>query len=174
MTWLKLVCFRNTPEVLAKVNSLSEMFQGKKVIIGRDKLDPIKGISHKLCAFDKFLTDYPEWRLKAVLIQVTVPQPDSRQFESKLSEMVSEINSKHYNHAISRVEYFSLLTMADACLITCTRDGMNLTSHEYIVCQQERKNPLILSEFTGTAGSLSAAIHINPWDYTVRLMMYLF
>jgi trehalose-6-phosphate synthase len=151
------------------------MFRGKKVIISRDKLDPIKGVCHKLLAFEKFLNDYPEWRDKAVLVQVTIPQNDSHQLESKISEIVSNINSKFgslsnspvicYNHKINRIEYFSLLTIADVCLITSIRDGMNLTSH--IVCQQERKSPLILSEFTGTAGSLSAAIHVNPWDCSV-------
>lgn len=42
---------------------------------------------------------------------------------------------------------------------------MNTTSHEYIACQQENKGALILSEFTGSAGSLSGAFLVNPWDY---------
>ena len=33
-------------------------------------------------------------------------------------------------------QYFALLTLADACLITSLRDGMNLTSHEYVGCQK--------------------------------------
>ena len=41
---------------------------------------------------------------------------------------------------------------------------MNTTSMEYVVCQKDNHGPLILSEFSGTAGSLSGAIHINPWD----------
>ena len=168
---------RSSSGVLTKIAALREMFQGKKVIIGRDKMDVIKGVGHKLAAFDKFLIDYPEWRSRVVLVQVSIPQPDSHQLEGQISEMISEINSKHgslasvpvvyYNHPITRDEYYSLLTIADVCLITSVRDGMNLTSHEYIVCQKEGKGPLILSEFTGTAGSLSAAIHVNPWDSTV-------
>lgn len=170
--------YRKSPEVSTKITSLREMFQGKRVIIGRDKLDRIKGVTHKLAGFDKFLNDYPEWRSKVVLVQVSLPQHDSGQLEKEISEMIAEINSRHgslasvpivyYNHAMTRDEYFSLLILADICLITSVRDGMNLTSHEYIVCQKERKGSLILSEFTGTAGSLSAAIHINPWDYTVN------
>jgi len=42
---------------------------------------------------------------------------------------------------------------------------MNLTSHEFVVCQEEKKSPLILSEFAGSSGSLASAIHVNPWDY---------
>jgi trehalose 6-phosphate synthase/phosphatase len=47
---------------------------------------------------------------------------------------------------------------------TSVRDGMNTTSLEYIVCQKDGHGPLIISEFSGTAGSLGDAIHINPWD----------
>jgi trehalose 6-phosphate synthase/phosphatase len=42
--------------------------------------------------------------------------------------------------------YLALLAIADASLITSLRDGMNLTSHEYVVCQEEKKSPLIISE----------------------------
>ena len=41
---------------------------------------------------------------------------------------------------------------------------MNLTSHEYVVCQEEKHSPLIISEFAGTYGSFGAAIRVNPWD----------
>lgn len=41
---------------------------------------------------------------------------------------------------------------------------MNLTSHEYVVCQEEKKSPLIISEFAGTYGNFGAALRVNPWD----------
>lgn len=92
-----------------------------------------------------------------------------------MSELVSRINGQygtlgfapvhHYHHHIDRDEYYALLTIADVALITSVRDGMNTTSHEYVVCQKENHGPLILSEFTGTAGSLSASFLVNPWDY---------
>lgn len=44
------------------------------------------------------------------------------------------------------------------------RDGMNTTSMEYVLCQQQKKSPLILSEFTGVTGSMKEAVRINPWD----------
>ena len=61
------------------------------------------------------------------------------------------------------------MTIADACLVTSVRDGMNLTSHEFVVCQQDSPAPapVILSEFTGTAGCFSSALQVNPWNYTV-------
>ena len=41
---------------------------------------------------------------------------------------------------------------------------MNLTSHEYVVCQSNKCAPLIMSEFAGTYGSFGCALRVNPWD----------
>ncbi|RUO95417.1 hypothetical protein BC936DRAFT_144096, partial [Jimgerdemannia flammicorona] len=190
--------YRKEPGVMPKMNAIREMYAGKKIIVGRDKLDLVKGVMQKLAAFEKFLIDYPEWRNKVflhvhvysplwlqpspinaqqvVLIQVTSPAlRDSPKLETKVSELVSHINGTygsleftpvhHYHQHIDRDEYYALLSVADIGLITSVRDGMNTTSLEYIICQQENQGPLILSEFTGTAGSLSSAIMVNPWDY---------
>lgn len=168
--------FRKQPSVLPKIESIREMYAGKKIIVGRDKLDSTKGILQKLHAFEKFLITYPEWRNKVVLIQVTTPtHGDHAKLETRISETVSHINGVygslehspvHYFHQdIDRDEYYALLSVADVGLITSVRDGMNTTSFEFIICQHETHAPLILSEFTGTAGSLSAALLVNPWDY---------
>ena len=58
------------PGIQPKLESLRKLYAGKKIIIGRDKLDVVKGIVQKLRAFEKLLHDYPEWRGKVVLIQV--------------------------------------------------------------------------------------------------------
>lgn len=169
---------RQSALVNAKIKALREKYAGKKVIIGRDKLDYIKGVQHKLCAFEKFLQAYPEWHNNVVLIQVTSPAAlrTSSRLESKVSEIVSRINSQfgslefspvvHIHQNLDQDEYCALLSTADVGLITSVRDGMNTTSHEFVVCQQDNHGVLILSEFTGTAGSLSAAILVNPFDYT--------
>ena len=68
------------------------MYAGKKIIIGRDKLDQIKGVQHKLCAFEKFLELYPEWQGRVVLIQVTSPTESSTKLETKVSEIVSRVS----------------------------------------------------------------------------------
>ncbi|KAI9247557.1 glycosyltransferase family 20-domain-containing protein [Helicostylum pulchrum] len=168
--------FRHEPTVAPKMKAIRAMYAGKKIIIGRDKLDSTKGVLQKLHAFEKFLHDYPEWRKQVVLVQVTTPTyGDNSKLENKVSEAVSHINSlygsleftpvHHYYQDIDRDEYYALLSVADVGLITSLRDGMNTTSLEYIICQQESHGPLILSEFTGTAGSLSAALIVNPFDY---------
>ncbi|KAG0742219.1 hypothetical protein G6F57_010744 [Rhizopus arrhizus] len=170
--------FCKQPGVLPKMDAIRDMHSGKKIIAGRDKLDSTKGILQKLHAFETFLRDYPEWHHKVVLIQVATPtHGDHSRLEAKISETVSHINGKygslqhtpiHYYHQdIDRDEYYALLSVADLALITCSRDGMNTTSFEYTLCQHQKSEPgqLILSEFAGTAGSMGAAILVNPWDY---------
>lgn len=160
------------------MDAIRDMYTGKKIIVGRDKLDSTKGILQKLHAFEAFLKNYPEWQNNVVLIQVATPtHGDHSKLEAKISEAVSHINGTygsleftpvHYYHQeIDRDEYYALLSVADLALITCSRDGMNTTSYEYILCQHNKPEhgSLILSEFAGTAGSLSAAILVNPYDY---------
>ncbi|KAF2457515.1 glycosyltransferase family 20-domain-containing protein [Lineolata rhizophorae] len=172
------------PVVDDKVKALQELYEGKIIIVGRDRLDSIRGVVQKLQAFDMFLARYPEWREKVVLIQVTSPgnvdERSSKEDKTKdrvvnqISELVAHVNGKygstihvpvkHFPQYLSPEEYFALLRIADVGLITSVRDGMNTTSLEYVICQREKHGPLILSEFSGTAGSLGAAIHINPWN----------
>eukprot|EP00842_Homolaphlyctis_polyrhiza_P005863 jgi/Hompol1/6278/HPOL_002522-RA len=156
---------RKSDAVKQKVDVIRQLFPDKKIIVGRDKLDHIKGIMHKLTSFEKFLEKFPDWQNKLA----------SPQFASKVSETVWRINGTygslesvpvhHYHQILDDDEYYALLTIADVALITSIRDGMNTSPHEYIVCQQERKGPLILSEFSGTAGCMNGSYLVNPWDY---------
>lgn len=163
-------------------SALKTLYEGKKIIVGRDRLDSVRGVPQKLMAFERFLENYPEWRGKVVLIQVTTSpttieekkEDSSNKIANKVAELVAKINGlygslgfspvQHYPQYLSREEYVALLRSADIGLITSVRDGMNTTSLEYVVCQRDGHGPLILSEFSGTAGSLKDAIHINPWD----------
>ncbi|KAL3419723.1 putative trehalose-6-phosphate synthase [Phlyctema vagabunda] len=164
-----------------QATALKQLYEGKKIIVGRDRLDSVRGVAQKLQAFERFLDMYPEWREKVVLIQVTSPtsveeekEDSGNRIANKVSELVAKINGlygslgfspvQHYPQYLSQEEYLALLRAADIGLITSVRDGMNTTSLEYVVCQRDSHGPLILSEFSGTAGSLKDAIHINPWD----------
>lgn len=61
-------------------------------------------------------------------------------------------------------ELIALYAVSDVCLVSSTRDGMNLVSYEYIATQQKRHGVMILSEFTGAAQSLNGSIVVNPWN----------
>ena len=51
-----------TERVQAHITELRQRFQGRKVMLGVDRLDMIKGIPQKLLGFEKFLSEHQEWR----------------------------------------------------------------------------------------------------------------
>jgi trehalose 6-phosphate synthase len=164
--------------VIERVKTLKEKFNGVKIIVGVDRLDYIKGVPQKLHAFEVFLAEHPEWVGKVVLVQLAVPsRGDVEEYQSlraNVNELVGRINGTfgtvefvpiHFMHkSIPFDELASLYSISDVCLVSSTRDGMNLVSYEYIACQQELKGSLILSEFTGAAQSLNGALVVNPWN----------
>lgn len=163
------------PSTLSQMTAIREIYAGKKIIVGRDRLDEVRGVLQKLRVFEMLLDQYPEWRGRVVLIQVTSEaQHHALKLEKKVADLVSFINGKygsleftpvhHYHHQLEPDQYFALLRVADLGLITSVRDGMNTMGLEYVVCQKDHNGPVILSEFTGTAGSLTDALHVNPWD----------
>ncbi|PHH66753.1 hypothetical protein CDD81_5885 [Ophiocordyceps australis] len=181
---ISLDCYRGKPEVLRWVKTLQDQYKGKKLIVARDKLDHVRGVRQKLLAYELFLNANPEWREKAVLIQVALSSSETKgdPLEATISDIVTRVNSSWANLAYQPVvylkqeiaypQYLALLSVADALMITSQRDGMNLTSHEYIYCQdgkivpEKRHGCLILSEFTGTTSLFNGAeVAVNPWDY---------
>jgi trehalose 6-phosphate synthase/phosphatase len=62
------------PQVTVEAAALRAKFEGRKVVLGIDRLERIRGIPLKLLAFERLLQKYPEWRGKVVLVQVrTLP-----------------------------------------------------------------------------------------------------
>lgn len=165
-------------KVQSRIATLERKFQGCKVIVSVDRLDYIKGIPQKMHALEVFLTEHPEWIGRVVLVQVAVPSrgdvEEYQNLRATVNELVGRINGKfgtvefmpiHFMHkSIPFDEMIALYDMADVCLVTSTRDGMNLVSYEYIASQERKKGVLILSEFAGAAQSLTRALIVNPWN----------
>jgi trehalose 6-phosphate synthase len=71
----------------------------------------------------------------------------------------------HFMHqSVPFDELIALYAASEVCLVSSTRDGMNLVSYEYIASQKGRNGVLILSEFTGAAQSLNGSLIFNPWN----------
>lgn len=256
----------SSTQTLMRVNELQSKFGSKRIILGIDRLDNIKGIPHKLMAMEVLLDRFPEWQHNVVLIQIGISSrtsststttgvansagstaagpsaadthrgsleakysssPDSGSFTGGVSspprpkaastgsdivtgnlasaaaassgarattpaggggggsgaatssaaasqsgsaethtlhplemssdsyrnllahvnQLVGRINGQfgtldyapiHFIHqeTTSHEELCALYDLADVCLVTSTRDGMNLVSHEFVVCQQ--------------------------------------
>ncbi|CEG39251.1 -trehalose-phosphate synthase (udp-forming) variant 1 [Plasmopara halstedii] len=221
---------------LNRVNELHEKFGGKRIILGIDRLDDIKGIPHKMLAMEMLLERFPEWQHNVVLVQIGIssvsdvidnkfstanasgdkarrtgatsasrentailPRSSSfpivkagilnergspargpsespppavspiatgkgsvgrdpcyhlemsshsyRNIVTQVNQIVGRINGMYgtldyapihfiQQQATAHEELCALYDLADICLVTSTCDGMNLVSHEFIVCQQ--------------------------------------
>ncbi|KAJ4291284.1 Trehalose-6-P synthase/phosphatase complex synthase subunit [Collariella sp. IMI 366227] len=164
--------------VQERIRVLKRKFEGVKLIVGVDRLDYIKGVPQKLHALEVFLTEHPEWIGKIVLVQVAVPsRQDVEEYQNLravVNELVGRINGRfgtiefmpiHFLHqSVTFDELTALYAVSDVCLVSSTRDGMNLVSYEYIATQRERHGVMILSEFTGAAQSLNGSLIVNPWN----------
>lgn len=160
------------PQVLDIRHQLRARYAGKHIVFSRDKMDPVKGIRQKLQGFSQFLEDYPVWRGRVILTQIALA--GHAEYGVEMNELAAQVNAKFGTLEYSPVvlisqdvtfeHYLALASISDACLITSLRDGMNLTSHEYILCQRDNHGVVILSEFAGTCATFGSTMRVNPWD----------
>jgi trehalose 6-phosphate synthase/phosphatase len=162
----------------AETEKLTKRYRGQKVILSVDRLDYSKGIPTRLEAYEKFLSDFPEYRGKVVLVVVAVPsrtEVDSyKELREKVESHISRINGLFGTIDWAPVAYqfqnlpfaqiVALYQRADIALITPLRDGMNLVAKEYVASKQTTPGVLILSETAGASDELSEAIATNPVD----------
>jgi trehalose-phosphatase len=172
---------RQEPEVAEWVKVMEERYKGKQIIVARDRLDQVRGVRQKLLSFELFLNKNPDWVDKVVLIQVATSATDQEELASTVSDIVTRIDATHSTLAhqpliflrqdIGFSQYLALLSVADVLMITSLREGMSLTGHEYVFCQDgtsssKKHGPIVLSEFTGAASIFdNHGLTINPWDY---------
>lgn len=183
----------NLPETVSKVAELQDRFRGQTVLLGVDDMDIFKGISLKLLAFEQLLRQHPERWGEAVLVQIANPArgrgKDVQEVVAETTATVNRINATFkrpgyepvvlINTPLQFYERIAYYAIAECCLVTAVRDGMNLIPYEYIICRQGNEkldsvlglNPsnakesmLVLSEFIGCSPSLSGAIRVNPWN----------
>lgn len=103
-------------EVQNRIQQLGYRYKDVKIILGVDRLDYIKGLTQKLHGYEQFLTDYPNWQGKIVLIQVAVPSREDvkeyQDLETQLSCQVGKINGKFSMKYDLRTHYFTFSNRA--------------------------------------------------------------
>jgi len=161
------------------VREVLDSLSGRAMIIGVDRLDYTKGIPERMDAYERFLTNFPDWRGKVTYLQITPRSrsgiPEYADISRKVGEAVGRINGtfgeaswtplRYINKAHSRTALAGLYRAARAALVTPLRDGMNLVAKEYVAAQ-DAADPgvLILSRFAGAARECVAALLVNPYD----------
>eukprot|EP00741_Cyanophora_paradoxa_P022975 tig00021532_g22194.t1 len=181
---------RASPAPACELRGLAGLLRRRpdlKIVVGWDELDFIKGIPHKLLAFEAMLLrDAGKWRGRVLLVQVTEPSGSDggsvgyARLRRQITEMVGRINGAcatpefspilYLERTLSREEQASLFAHADVFLATPLRDGMNLSPHAFLLAASARRPAgsappaMVVSEFAGAAKSLADALRVNPWD----------
>eukprot|EP01012_Entosiphon_sulcatum_P015766 TRINITY_DN2073_c0_g1_i2.p1 TRINITY_DN2073_c0_g1~~TRINITY_DN2073_c0_g1_i2.p1 ORF type:complete len:862 (-),score=176.49 TRINITY_DN2073_c0_g1_i2:507-3092(-) len=171
--------------VQRRIQLLRTRFGGRRMIVGRsNRLDANQGVVHKLLAFEKLLERYPEYQQQVAFVHGLGSTPTTEgggEFYEEVQSVLQEVNELcgrlngkwgsadflpiHVKQiGDDMVEACILDSAADVLMITPTRDGLNLNTHEAILCQKHDHAPLILSEFCGSADSLTGSIIVNPYD----------
>jgi trehalose 6-phosphate synthase/phosphatase len=163
-------------EVANHLAAFNDVHKNQKVILSIDRLDYSKGIIQRLQAFELLLQLNPDYIEKIELFMVIVPSRDTvpkyRELRDSIDQLVGNINSRfrtmnwmpiHYFYRSFSIEFLSALySIADICLVTPMRDGMNLVSKEYVASRVRNDGVLILSEMAGASKELNDALIVNP------------
>ena len=92
--------------VQERISELKHTFKGRKVMVGVDRLDYVKGVPQKLRAFELFLTEHPEYVGLVVLVQVAIPTrgevEEYQNLRALVNELVGRINGKFGKHPSRR------------------------------------------------------------------------
>ena len=158
---------------------IREKYGDTKIILSRDKVDKLRGIKQKFLAYERVLKSNPEMLESTVFIQILMGNVSDSNYELEIMKIALRINLMSEN--ISNItplvllktdlefeQYVALQCEADLFIVLSMREGLNLTCHEFICATYDKKSPLMLSEFTGSAQLLycsnKGALLINPWD----------
>jgi trehalose 6-phosphate synthase len=160
---------------------LRRQFANRRVLVGVDRLDYTKGIVERLRAIELLLERRREFRGRLAVLQIAVPSRgdirEYRELRAEVEQVVGRINGRftapgedvpvHYLYrGVPSGHLLAHYEIADVCLVTPLRDGMNLVAKEFVICQEavDGTGVLLLSEFAGAAEELREALPCNPFD----------
>ncbi|MDJ0358171.1 trehalose-6-phosphate synthase [Paenarthrobacter sp. PH39-S1] len=167
------------PDVVERSRQIrSDLGNPKTILLGVDRLDYTKGISHRLKAYGELLNEGNVKVEDASMIQVASPSRERvesyRLLREEVEGTVGRINGqfdtiqntavRYLHHSYPVEEMVALYLAADVMLVTALRDGMNLVAKEYVAARINNTGALVLSEFTGAADQLRQALLVNPHD----------
>lgn len=167
------------PGVETRAAALKASQNGRKLVLGVDRLDRSKGIPEKLRAFAELLTRRPELLERVSLVQVVAPSredlPRHAALRAEIERLVGEINGYfgrpgwtpvHYLHRmLDPQELLAWYRVADVALVTHLKAGMSLSAKEFCAGNLTEQGVLVLSEFAGAAPQLAVgALLVNPFD----------
>ncbi len=161
------------------VSNMAHDLQRRQLVIGVDRLDYSKGLLERFEAYEQFLEQFPQHLGAVTYLQIA---PLGRQqveaytrIRAALEQRAGRTNGRFANVDWTPIRYLNrnfphatlmgLFRLAQVCLATPLRDGMNLVAKEFIAAQ-DPKDPgvLVLSDRAGAAHEMTEALIVNPYD----------
>ncbi|MEZ5656081.1 MAG: glucosylglycerol-phosphate synthase [Sphingobium sp.] len=165
-----------TEESLALQKDIHDSLRDRKLIVSVARTDYTKGTVEALLAFERLLERRPELRqqVKMLCISVraasgmTIYDETQRDIEGHVGRINGRFSMLDWTPIVFKTdpmpfdELLAHYRIADLCLTTPLRDGMNLVAKEFVAAKDGRPGALVVSEFAGCAVELPDAIYTNP------------
>ena len=168
------------PSVEDGAETLQKKHSGRIIISGIDVAQRLSGVSYKLLAFERLLTDYPVWQSKVVLLQRClipgVRRMDEADTIHEVRFLVQRIRKNFGPEVIDYDEQVGSVLPVDHRLAiwksshvmmhTPIKEGLNLLPLEYVFSRKEPADPgvVVASEFSAVSSVLNGALRVNPYD----------
>ena len=170
--------------VRQRVDKLRSRYPGRKILVGVDEIDMVKGPLLKLQAIDRFFVNYPQYKDKVVILEMLIPSKNMdnegmKTIHDNLIHMIHDIQKKHgkeviqvlepaTNQGVNLLELVTLYNAAEVALVSTFWDGLNLAPFEFTASQNSSTpGALIISEFMGCSRALNGVIRVNPWSLEI-------
>jgi len=150
----------------------------RRLLITVGRTDYTKGMVECLYAFERLLERRPELIGEIKMLVTSVRAASTmkvyEETQKEIEALVGRINGRFskldwtpvvlFSNAIPFERLVAYFRIADVCLTTPLRDGLNLVAKEYVAAKQGLPGALILSEFAGCAVELPQAVLTNPYS----------
>jgi len=157
---------------------LVEELGGRRLLMTVGRTDYTKGMIECLLAFERLLERRPELISNVKMLVTSVRAASTmkvyEETQREIEGLVGRINGRFstldwtpvvlFSNAIPFERLVAHFRIADICVTTPLRDGLNLVAKEFVAAKRGQAGALILSEFAGCAVELPEAVLTNPYS----------
>jgi len=165
-----------TPASKELEEEVRRSLEGRRLVVSVARTDYTKGTLEALLAFERLLERQPDLQrnIKMLCISVraasgmTIYDETQRDIEALVGRINGRFSTLDWTPIVfqsTSMPFHELLAhfrVADLCLITPLRDGLNLVAKEFVGAKNGLPGALVVSEFAGCAVELPDAIYTNP------------
>lgn len=170
--------YLETDESQALQKQLLEELSGRRLLMTVGRTDYTKGMIECLFAFERLLERRPKMIGNVKMLVTSVRAASTMKIyeetQREIEGLVGRINGRFstldwtpvvlFSNAIPFERLVAHFRIADVCVTTPLRDGLNLVAKEFVAAKKGQAGALVLSEFAGCAIELPQAVLTNPYS----------